>query len=76
MLRICNTLSVHCLSCFSYPQFPVVVMYLIFTTPSTVKETTLASSTRLPQMDKSQNSKNVAVTVALTFGAVNDYSVT
>jgi len=48
-------------------------MYLIFTTPSKVKETTLASNTHLPQLDKSQNSSNVEVTVALTFGAENDY---
>jgi len=48
-------------------------MYLIFTTPSKVKETTFASSAHLPQVDKSQNSNNVEVTVALTFGTENDY---
>jgi len=49
------------------------MMYLIFTALSKVKETTLASSTRLPQVVKSQNSNNVEVTVALTFGIENDY---
>jgi hypothetical protein len=48
-------------------------MYLIFTALSNVKETSLASSTRLPQVVKSQNSNNVEVTVALTFGTENDY---
>jgi len=48
-------------------------MYLIFTTPSKAKETKLASITHLPQVNKSQNSSNVEVTVALTLGAANDY---
>jgi len=48
-------------------------MYLIFNTPSKVKETTLASSTHLPQVNKSRNSNNVEVTVTLSFGAANDY---
>jgi hypothetical protein len=48
-------------------------MYLIFTALSKVKETTLAISTRLLQVVKSQNSNNVAVTVVPNFGAKNDY---